>query len=102
MWTPRKGTRVIGADTDDWRTVVHFLLRIKNAQAHLFDPGFTETPLPSLCSAPVDVFAPSGICQNLKYSCMAGFEQVALDKLEHVVTRHRAASRGENVLFTCI
>lgn len=50
-------------------------------ESTFLDTGVAETSVLSFfCNTPVDVFAQSGICQSLKYSCTVPFEQVAQDK----------------------
>lgn len=56
-------------------------MSIKMQESTFLDSGVVENISAVFFSnTPVDVFAQSGICQSLKYSCTVPFEQVAQDK----------------------
>lgn len=93
-----KGNCVIGPDTDDWRTVVHFLLWVENSGEHIWHPvccSFTAL----FFVIPPCVFCTRWILSELEAFTVV-FEQVALDTFLHRVTQHRAAYLRE--IISCL
>lgn len=96
-----KGNCVIGPDTDDWRTVVHFLLWIKNSGEHIFDIWFAAASLLSSLWCSCGCFHKVDSVRTWSFhSCLW------TGSTGHILAQSYSApgclSQGDNILPTCI